>query len=147
MGTFITEIKNIDISGCAELYVKVFNAEPWNDNWTMDTAYKRLSDFFAAPNFAGALYVDENAIKGAIFGNGEQFYNGLHFCLKEMFISTELQGTGIGSSLLRHFEDQLKKRGVTTVYLFTSKGNQTSKFYQKNDFSEWSSMTMMGKDI
>lgn len=26
----------------AELYVETFNSEPWNDEWTVDTAKKRL---------------------------------------------------------------------------------------------------------
>ena len=28
----------------AELYVETFNSEPWNDEWTVDTAKKRLHE-------------------------------------------------------------------------------------------------------
>jgi aminoglycoside 6'-N-acetyltransferase I len=64
-----------------------------------------------------------------------------------MFISNELQGKGIGSKLLNVLEKKLKEIDVTTIILFTSKGNKTSKFYLKNNFLEWESMAMMGKDI
>lgn len=147
MGTIKTQIQNDDISKCAKLYVEVFNAKPWNDNWTSETAFKRLNDICIAPNFVGIMYVDGNDIKGAIFGNWEQFFDGIHYNLREMFVSTELQGTGIGSILLNALEEQLKVLGINTIYLFTSKGNKTSKFYQKNNFVEWDSMAMMGKDI
>ncbi|WP_263488252.1 GNAT family N-acetyltransferase [Clostridium sp. FP2] len=64
-----------------------------------------------------------------------------------MFISNELQGQGIGSKLLNELEKRLKGIGVTTIILFTSKENKTSKFYLKNNFTEWDSMAMMGKDL
>ncbi|MBZ9622468.1 GNAT family N-acetyltransferase [Clostridium sp. FP2] len=82
-----------------------------------------------------------------MFGNYEQFYDGIHYNLREMFISNELQGQGIGSKLLNELEKRLKGIGVTTIILFTSKENKTSKFYLKNNFTEWDSMAMMGKDL
>jgi len=39
------EYKNIsldDVNDLAEMYVETFNAEPWNDKWTIYTASKRL---------------------------------------------------------------------------------------------------------
>jgi aminoglycoside 6'-N-acetyltransferase I len=145
--TNIISIKNEHILKCSELYIKVFNAEPWNDKWTLGTAHKRLNDIYDSPNFEGVIYADYGQVKGAIFGNYEQFYDGIHYNLREMFISNELQGTGIGSKMLNELEKRLKGLGVTTILLFTSKGNKTSTFYLKNNFSEWEDMAMMGKDI
>lgn len=143
----IISIENKHILECTELYIKVFNAEPWNDKWRLETAHKRLNDIYISPNFEGALYVEDGQVKGAIFGNYEQFYDGIHYNLREMFISNEVQGQGIGSKMLYELEKLLKGIGVTTIILFTSKGNKTSKFYLKNSFTEWDSMAMMGKDV
>lgn len=143
----IISIESEHILKCAELYIKVFNAEPWNDKWTLETASRRLKDIYISPNFEGVLYIEDGQIEGAIFGNYEQFYEGMHYNLKEMFISNELQGRGIGSQLINELEERLKELGVTTIILFTSKGNRTSQFYLKNNFSEWNSMAMMGKEI
>jgi GNAT superfamily N-acetyltransferase len=143
----IINLESEHIAKCAELYMKVFNAKPWNDSWTLETAYQRLHDFYNTPNFTGVLYLEAEEVNGAIFGNVEQFYNGAHYNLREMFIANELQGKGIGSKLLSELERQLGNFGVTTIMLFTSKGNETNRFYLKNNFSEWSSMAMMGKDI
>ncbi|MBW9159264.1 MULTISPECIES: GNAT family N-acetyltransferase [Clostridium] len=143
----IISINDQHILKCSELYIKVFNSEPWNDKWTLETAHKRLNDIYISTNFEGVLYVEDEQIKGAIFGNYEQFYDGIHYNLREMFISNELQGQGIGSKLLNELEKRLKGIGVTTIILFTSKENKTSKFYLKNNFTEWDSMAMMGKDL
>ncbi|HEY5561668.1 MAG TPA: hypothetical protein VIK72_07925 [Clostridiaceae bacterium] len=40
----IISIKDEHILEATSLYIKVFNSEPWNDNWTLETAYKRLKD-------------------------------------------------------------------------------------------------------
>jgi aminoglycoside 6'-N-acetyltransferase I len=143
----IVPIKSEHLLECSELYLKVFNAEPWNDKWTIETASKRLRDIYISPNFEGVLYFENEQIKGAIFGNYEQFYDGIHYNLREMFIANELQGKGIGSKIFKELEDRLRELEVTTIILFTSKGNKTSKFYLKNKFSEWEDMAMMGKEI
>jgi len=143
----VISIKSEHIIECAKLYVKVLNAEPWNDKWTLETAFKRLNDIYVSPDFEGVLYVEDGQVKGAILGNREQFYDGIHYNLKEMFISNELQGKGIGSKMINQLEEGLREMSVSTIILFTSKGNKTSKFYLKNGFCEFSSMAMMGKDI
>ncbi len=146
MNSIIT-VKKDYLLQCSELYVSVFNAAPWNDKWTEETAYKRLEDIYNCPNFEGVLYVENEDVKGAIFGNYEQFYDGIHYNLREMFTSPELQGKGIGSKMLKSLEVRLKEVGVTEVMLFTGKGDITSKFYIKNGFSEWDSLAIMGKEI
>ncbi|MCT8138415.1 GNAT family N-acetyltransferase [Anaerobacillus sp. CMMVII] len=127
--------------------MEVFNGEPWNDNWTLETATERLHDIFISPNFEGVFYLEEGHIKGAIFGNYEQFFDGKHYNLREMFVAKDVQGQGIGSKMLAKLEGNLKEHGITTLILFTSKGNKTSQFYLNNGFNEWTSMAMMGKDI
>lgn len=143
----IIDIKEEHLMKCAELYVRVFNAEPWNDKWSTETAYKRLLDIYNSPGFAGIICLEDDDVKGAVFGNCEQWYEGLHFNLKEMFVSNELQGKGIGSELLKFLEEELIKRQIGAIFLFTSKGNLTSQFYIKNCFKELDSMAMMIKSI
>jgi GNAT superfamily N-acetyltransferase len=140
-------LKDDNLRSCAELYVEVFNSAPWNDDWTLDTAYKRLHDIFMTPNFVGVVYEEDNKIKGAVFGNCEYWYQGMHYNLKEMFVSQKFQGTGIGSKLLKAVQESIKEYNVNTLILFTSKGNKTSDFYKKNAFNELESMAMMAKNI
>lgn len=135
------------IAECAQLVVEVFNAEPWNDHWHVEAAYQRLNDIYHTPNFEGIIYREDGQVKGAIFGNYEHFYNGIHFYLKEMFISNALQGKGIGSKMLGILEERLKAKGVTNVYLLTLNHQRTSQFYQRNGFNTLDDMIMMKKNL
>ncbi|MBS4538390.1 GNAT family N-acetyltransferase [Clostridium sp. D2Q-11] len=144
-GVFKLEEK--DIKECAELYVDVFNKEPWNDKWTTKTAYNRLRDTYISPGFVGIKYVEEDIIKAALFGNCEQWYEGMHFNLREMYVTNELQGKKIGSKMLQELEVRAKDLGVHTIILFTEKDNCTDKFYRRNGFSGLDFMSMMGKEI
>jgi aminoglycoside 6'-N-acetyltransferase I len=132
---------------CSKLYVEVFNAEPWNDSWTEESAYKRLKDIYETPNFEGLVYIDDNKITGAVFGNCEQWYEGKHYNLKEMLVFNEQQGKGIGSMIMHRLTSELEQKGVNTVILFTSKGNKTHNFYIKKGFGELESMAMLAKEI
>ena len=38
---------------CIELYMKVFNRDPWNESWTYETAKERLTDLLYTPKFTG----------------------------------------------------------------------------------------------
>lgn len=147
MDTGIFSIEDKDLKECAKLYVSVFNAEPWNDKWTIETAYNRLHDIYVSPKFVGIKYIEENVIKGVAFGNCEQWYEGLHFNLREMYVMNELQGKGIGSRILKELEERVKEFGVNTLILFTEKDCNTDKFYRKNGFSGLDFMSMMEKDI
>lgn len=143
----IQELDSSDLEECAKLYVDVFNGEPWKDSWSIETAYKRLENIVNSPSFVGLKYMEDGRITGALFGNLEQWFEGMHYTLREMFVLTELQGSGIGNKLFKHLEAVLKEKDVRTVLLFTSKGNLTSQFYLKNGFMEYEDMAMMGKDI
>ncbi|MED3985791.1 hypothetical protein P4646_17275 [Peribacillus simplex] len=42
---------------CIELYMNVFNSEPWNERWTYETAKERLSDLLHTPKFLGFFFI------------------------------------------------------------------------------------------
>ncbi len=43
MGERIEEFKANHLDECAHLFMNAFNAEPWNDDWTFDTAKRELA--------------------------------------------------------------------------------------------------------
>ncbi|MDP4146052.1 MAG: GNAT family N-acetyltransferase [Bacillota bacterium] len=143
----IISITEEHVLECSGLYVDVFNGEPWNDKWILETAYRRLHDFFMTPNFEGVLYMAGDKVKGAILGNYEHYDNMILYNLKEAFVSSELQGKGIGREMLSELELRVKAQGAARIILLTSKGNKTSEFYLKNGFGEFKDMVFMGKDI
>ncbi|GAA0077803.1 GNAT family N-acetyltransferase [Clostridium sp. CTA-5] len=142
----ILRVNECDLKECARLFVKVFNGEPWNDKWTYESAYKRLKDIYMCPNFVGIKYVEDNVIKGAIFANCEEWYEGKHLNIKEVFVSNESQGNNIGSILINAIEYEVKRIGVDFLILFTQ-NNMLKNFYIKNNFKEENSLSIMTKSI
>ena len=132
----------------AELYVRTFNAPPWNDRWTVSLARQRLHEMIDAPNAFGLVcYADERTILGMIVGHGETYYDCKLFFIQDFFVIPSKQGQGIGTSLMAEFEGRLKRRGIEKTYLFTSREDQTEQYYQKRGYKSWNDMVLMGKSI
>ena len=141
-----SEIKDMElfyIAEYAELFVSVFNAEPWNDSWTKETAQIRIENMMKTDTFIGkALYAD-NDLKGIIWGQKEQYYDGTHFQIQEFCVKTSEQNKGYGSALLKALEKALSELGVINIYLITSKGAKTEGYYAKRGFVSSGNMVLM----
>lgn len=140
--------KLMDISKLEEytnIFVRVFNNPPWCDSWTYQTAEKRIHDMMSAPTFFGLSLYQDNTCIGIIFGQKEQFYNGVHFQIQEFCIDTNYQGIGYGTKLLNEFISKLESIGVYQVYLITSKDEKTEGFYNRKGFETSKNMIVMFK--
>ena len=142
MNITIENMKKERIADYAELYMSVFNVPPWNDSWSSETAHRRVSEMISTDTFIGkAAYIDDVTV-GFIIGQHEQGDINVQFCLKEFCVKTTAQGKGIGTSLLNALKADLKKRGITHIYLITSHGENTEGFYQRRGFKTVSEIVM-----
>ena len=142
MNITIENMKKERIADYAELYMSVFNASPWNDSWSEDTAHCRISEMMSADTFIGkAAYIDDVPV-GFIIGQREQGDISVQFCLKEFCVRTSEQSKGIGTSLLNALKADLKEQGITHIYLITSHGENTEGFYQRRGFKTVSEIVM-----
>ena len=139
----ITDMDLSHIAEYAELFVSVFNAEPWHDSWTKETAQIRIENMMKTDTFIGkALYAD-NGLKGIIWGQKEQYYNGTHFQIQEFCVKKSEQNNGFGSALLKALENALSEIGVVNIYLLTSRGANTEGYYRKRGFVSSGNMVLM----
>lgn len=145
MKTIELDVEHLET--CSAIYIDTFNREPWNDNWTKDTSYKRLKDIYDTPGFFGLVVFDNEELIAAVLGNLEQWFEGYMYNLKEMFVKYDKKGEGVGSVLMTELEKYLLQMGTTSINLFTSKGDLTEKFYLKNGYSSEDDMIMMSKSI
>ncbi|MBO0999979.1 GNAT family N-acetyltransferase [Bacillus sp. SD075] len=123
-----------NVEQCTELYMNVFNSEPWNERWTYETAKERLSDLLHTPKFLGFLFhIDHNPV-GFIAGNSKVSYQGVTYYLAELCVNNEMQGKGHGSKMLHSLEDELQKREIKSLYLLTANDGLAEAFYRKNDY-------------
>ena len=123
-----------ELESCVELYMTVFNSEPWNETWSYPTAKERLTDLLHTPKFLGYILFEDDEVVGFIAGNGKKTYAGSTFYIAELCINNRIQGKGYGSKLLLFLEDELKKRGIQSLYLLTANGGAAEAFYLKKDY-------------
>ena len=119
---------------CAHLVVATFNAEPWNDNWTLDTAKKELTWTLEVPGFVGLVSITNEVVAFAT-GYREPDDERDVFYLKTFCVKPEAQGTGVGSRLIGYLKEHLGESGVNTIYLITHKGTPAEDFYRKNGYT------------
>jgi predicted N-acetyltransferase YhbS len=135
------------IDKISELYVNAFNAPPWCDSWTTLTAAKRLNQMINCEGAYGLVCCENDKILGMILGSEEQYYNGVHFNIKEFCVDNSIRGKGIGTRLFEEFERRLKNKGIDQIILFTSKGDETEGFYKKRGLCSYDAMVLMGKKL
>lgn len=131
----------------AHLYVETFNAEPWNDEWTISTAAKRLHQMINTEDSYGLCVYQNGVICGAIIGRMEQFYNGIMFNIEEFWVKNDMRGCGIGTQMFSEFEKRLKEKQVNEIILFTSKGDLTEHFYHKQNMKTNPNIIIMEKQL
>lgn len=141
------EVTLTDINELAIMYIETFNSPPWNDEWTIESASKRLHQMIHCEDFYGLKAYQDEILCGMILGSQEQFYNGIMFNIKEFCVKNEKRSQGIGTKILIEFENRLKNKGVTEIVLFTSRNDETEGFYQKRGLKSYNSMVMMGKEL
>ena len=128
---YYEEITIDHLDKLAELYVETFNSEPWNDEWTVCTAKKRLHQMINTEDSFGLCAYQEGNMCGAILGCMEQFYHKIMFNIKEFWVKNGMRGHGVGTQIFSEFEKRLKEKQVGQIILFTSKGDFTEHFYHK----------------
>lgn len=130
-----------------KLFIEVFNKEPWNDNWTTETASKRLNQFINVETFDGLSLWNDGNLVGVIMGRSEQYYDGVYFQIQEFYVDNNVQGKGYGTLLLNEFEDRLKKKGVVNINLITIRNIKTEGYYVKKGYKVDNNMCLMDKVI
>lgn len=130
-----------------EIYIKAFNAPPWNDKWTKETATKRLSQILSHEGSYGLIAYKEEKAVAMILGWEEQFYDKVMFEIKEFCTDPAVSGSGIGTKLLKEFEFHLKEKGIDQIILLTCKSEVTQGYYTKRQYKDCEEMILMEKEL
>ncbi len=126
----IEPLREGDLGECAHLLMVTFNADPWNDEYTLDTAKEQLAWHLRVPGCMGLVSV-RDGIVGFAVGYREPTDVGDVFNLSIFCVRPDVQRTGVGTRLLLNLEERLGKSGVKTIFLGTRKGTIAEAFYKK----------------
>lgn len=141
------EINKTKIGELAQMYVETFNAPPWNDKWTIETASKRIQQMINCEDSYGLVAYDKEELCGMILGSEEQFFDGKMFNLKEFCVKNGRRNQGLGKIIYAEFEKRLKEKCIHEIIMFTLKDEGVETFYSRRGFYHHSKMVMMGKKI
>ena len=75
------------------------------------------------------MYEENNLIKGFVSGKKNEKYD----CeIVSIYVDPQYQNQGIGKKLLEHEKMYFKNTGCKKMIIWTIKGFQNNKFYEKN---------------
>ena len=134
MAERIEALREGHLDECARLYVSTFNAEPWNQRWTLENARNKLAWTLGVPGFLGWVLSLGDGIAAFAAGYRQQEDEGAAFYLAILCVGPKAQGTGVGTRLTRHLEGELAKQGVRKVYLITRRDTPAQAFYGKHAY-------------
>ena len=135
-----------NIACCADLYLDVFNAPPWNDGWERAAVVERLAAFMAFPAARGMALLVEEAPVAMVLGWKERWVNGWTFHIKEMCVAGHMQRQGAGSALMRALEDVLRRDEVVSMNLQTLEEAPAFGFYEGLGYRK-GRVVMLGKRL
>ena len=136
-----------DLLKCTKTFIHVFNQEPWNDEWSTETAKQYLLDYTNTPGFMGIIAVEGEEIIGFIFGARKLWWSGDEFFINEMCVNVEKQKTGVGSMLMKFLMKELDSDGVSYISLLTNRDIPAETFYKKYGFIEINRLMFLSRDI
>jgi aminoglycoside 6'-N-acetyltransferase I len=137
-----------DLDECAELFKKVFSANPWYDNWvSSDQARNYLIELIENPVFEGFVAYENSKIVAVCLGHRRSWWMGKEFFVDEFFVENKRQRNGIGTKTLDIITNNLAEEGYTRLTLLTNKEIPAERFYIKNGFNNNQQRTVMVKNI
>lgn len=143
----IRDFKPSDLEFCVELFIDVFNREPWNDQWTNDRAKQYLMDFVSTPGFIGVVAANDSGIHGFIFGVSKCWWKGNEFFIHELCVRSDFHRTGTGTNMLQYLEQTLTTEGIEDIVLLTNRDIPAEKFYVMNGFKEVNRIVFLAKNL
>ncbi len=135
------------LSGCADLYRRVFSREPWNETWERPQAVEEfLQRHSRNSNFLGYVAMNDGDIVGASIGFLKPWIRGEEYYIDEYFVDADLQGQGIGTALMTAIRDDLRQRGIPAILLNTERTAPAYRFYRKLGFEEFEGLVILAAD-
>jgi aminoglycoside 6'-N-acetyltransferase I len=139
--------KNNDIDSCADLLIKAYNCQPWNNHWTDVTAKRYLQEIAATPRFVGFTIAVDGNIAGAAFCHERTWWTKDELYMDELFIAPEYQRQGLGKQLLQFIEAYIKEKKLAGFTLLTNRYMPAPEFYRKNGFTDAEHVLFMYKEV
>lgn len=139
-------IKNDDISlrqitlndyhSAAYELIEAFKGEPWNEDWSYQAAYNRISQIMSSPLSRGFVAIQNGEVVGMLCGKIMTYLNEELLMAEEFSIHPKCQGQHLGQKLMSFAKEEMAKEGIYYFSLITERGYPCVKFYENQGFKE-----------
>ena len=143
----IREFQRDDIQKCVQLLMAAYNGEPWNCQWTTETATRYLSEFVSNDDFVGFVIYKSDTMIGAMFAHRKTWWTNDELFVDEVFIDPDFQRQGYGENLLSHAENYVRSKKLAGLTLLTNKYFPAKGFYEKNGYTQAEHVIFMYKEL
>jgi len=130
----VRQMQKSDLLDCVEVFIKVYNAEPFEDAWTEEMAGRRLADLWNTPGCLGFVAEEERRVLGFAIGHAEHWFTGKRFCIDEICVRPEHQRARVGTAVLEGLVEELVKMVAETVYVLAGRGTAADEFFRIKGF-------------
>ncbi|UQN08434.1 GNAT family N-acetyltransferase [Deinococcus sp. QL22] len=130
----IRPLESGDLPNVTQVFIATFNAAPWGESWTQETASNCLKEMLMLPRSVAWGAWENDQCLGAALGHDQQKDTALTHEIKEVFVNPQRQGQGIGKNLLNAYIEAVLGRGVKSIYLLTAQDSDAEAFYQRAEF-------------
>ena len=137
-----------EIEQIKELFLNVFTAEPWNDDWSdVKQLDLYLKDLVGQNSSLAFGLFEDGCLIGLSMGCIRHWYTGTEYYIDELCIRKDLQGRGLGARFLHKIEDSIRDMGLSQIFLQTEASVPAYDFYRKNGYQELKGHVSFAKKI
>lgn len=123
-----------DIEGLAEAMSLAYSEEPWNEQWTVERAIRRVRAVMGNFRAAGIVALEGDKVVGGLLGYVDPYAEEDFFYVSELFVIPEKKKLGIGRNLLKELEKVICEMNINVVQLMSIDYNES--FYNKCGLSK-----------
>ena len=137
-----------DTEAIKALFLSVFTAEPWKDDWSdQEQLNAYLHDLTGQSSSLTYGLFEAGTLTGVSMGNIRHWYTGTEYYIDEFCIRPDRQGGGLGTLFLKEIEKAIRDLGLTQIFLQTESTVPAYGFYRKNGFDELKEHVSFAKRI
>lgn len=129
---FLRPCDKSDVPNATQMFCHVYGEAPYNQNWPLDRAEKRISAYLSGFHARGFAMIVETQVVGYLFGRVITTAECNSFYVDDIFVHPNYQRQGCGSMALSALPDELKKECICKIELRPL--NEDVTFYEKNGF-------------
>ncbi len=112
---FLRPCDKSDVPNATQMFCRVYGEAPYNQNWPLDRAEKRISAYLSGFHARGFAMIVETQVVGYLFGRVITAAECNSFYVDDIFVHPNYQRQGCGSMALSALPDELKKECICKI--------------------------------